>query len=301
MLRRRFLFLALAALGGLACARTDAQERAAARLTSQSRTTARVIRQYVSEPVVLPDYISSSDAQALVNAPIARNYFPRNYGSTDVGGKGTAIGSGIPQVPAEPATITTLYGGYGNYASPQSVGYGAGFGPSGLYGAGYGWGYGPYQGMAGGYASYSGIGGGPAGFPIGIRSGLYRPRYFYPYWYYPARTGFSVYNPYFYYGNSYYGGYSAPIWSGYGGFGFPNSFGAYAGFGYPYNYGVYGYPYYNYMRPTHAYMPSYAYFMYPGVGGLYVPPGYFGFPGYYGYGGYGMPLGSFGYGGAFYW
>jgi hypothetical protein len=222
MLRRRFLFLALAALGGLACARTDAQERAAARLTSQSRTTARVIRQYVSEPVVLPDYISSSDAQALVNAPIARNYFPRNYGSTDVGGKGTAIGSGIPQVPAEPATITTLYGGYGNYASPQSVGYGAGFGPSGLYGAGYGWGFGPYQGMAGGYASYSGIGGGPVGFPIGIRSGLYRPRYFYPYWYYPARTGFSVYNPYFYYGNSYYGGYSAPIWSGYGGFCFTN-------------------------------------------------------------------------------
>jgi hypothetical protein len=120
-------------------------------------------------------------------------------------------------------------------------------------------------------------------------------------WAQGPQLGYSVYNPNFFYGNSYYGGYGAPGWTGYGGFGFPNSFGAFSSFGYPYAYGVYGYPYYNYMRPTHAYLPSYAYFMYPGVGGLYVPPGYFGFPGYYGYGGYGTPLGNYGYGGAFYW
>ncbi len=111
----------------------------------------------------------------------------------------------------------------------------------------------------------------------------------------------SVYNPYFFYNNSYYGGYSSPFYTGFGGFGFPISFGAYRAFGYPYSYGVYGYPYYNYLRGSYAYMPSYAYFMYPGLGALYVPPGFYGFPGYYGYGGYGMPLGNFGYGGAFYW
>ena len=222
----------------------------------------------------------------MVNAPIARNYHlprnnsPRNYGPTDVGGRGTGIGRGISQVPDELPTIRTIYGGYDRYfgmpgGGMQGLAYSAGFAPT--------------------------LGGGPIGSPVGIRSGIYHPRYFAPYWYSPLRGGLSVYNPYFFYGNSYYGGYSSPFYTGFGGFGFPYSFGAYRAFGYPYSYGVYGYPYYNYLRGSYAYMPSYAYFMYPGLGALYVPPGFYGFPGYYGYGGYGMPLGNFGYGGAFYW
>lgn len=308
---RRRLAMALglmACLLAIASPRLVAAERKqqSAPPAASSPTTTKVIRRWQTAPVEVGRTISESEAQALVNAPISRNYVssgfysryakPRNYGATDVGGRGTATGRGISQVPDEPFTTTTLYGGYSQYFTPRGY-VGSAMGTGGLYGFGYGWGYGPYQMAVGGYG---GIGGGPIGFPYGMGAGLYRPRYFAPYWYYPARTGFSVYNPYFYYGNSFYGGYSAPAWSGYGGFGFPYS-ATFGGFGYPYSYAAYGYPYYSFMRPTQTYLPTYAYFMYPGVGGLYVPPGYFGFPGYYGYGGYGTPLGSYGYGGAFYW
>ena len=224
-----------------------------------SRPTARVVRRYRSAPVAAGRTVSESEAQALVDAPISRNYISsgfaprsaptRNYGPTDVGGRGTATGRGISQVPDEPFSTTTLYGGYSHYFSP--LGYGSLLGTGGMYG--FGWGFG------------------------------YRPM-----WYFPAGIGAS-YNPYFYYGSSYYGGLGVPPWSGYG------------GFGYPYSYAAYGYPYYSFMRPAQMYFPTYAYFMYPGVGGLYVPPGYFNYPGYFGYGGYGAPLGFYGYGGAFYW
>lgn len=301
-------FVILAAAFAFCGASLDAAERQqqARPASAASQPAARLVRRYQSAPVEVGRTVSESDAQALVNAPISRNYVPdgfykrhaepRNFGPTDVGGRGTATGRGISQVPDEPFTNTTLYGGYDSYFTPR--GYVGGMGTGGLYGFGYGWGYGPYQAVVGGYG---GIGGGPIGFPYGIGSGLYGPRYFAPYWYYPARTGFSVYNPYFYYGNSYYGGYSAPAWTGFGGFGYPYSATAFGGFAYPYAYGVYGYPYYSYLRPTQMYLPTYSYFMNPGMGGLYVPPGYYGFPGYYGYGGYGTPLGSYGYGGAFYW
>ncbi|HVX63989.1 MAG TPA: hypothetical protein VHC19_25425 [Pirellulales bacterium] len=274
-----------------AAANAAAPERAADRSAPNAASayrTARLSRQYVSQ---MPGTISSSEAQALVNAPIARNYFlpyndlPRNYGPTDVGGRGTGVGLGISQVPDELPTVRTVYGGYDRYfgvpgGALQGLAYSAGFAPT---------------------LGSPTWGGGPMGSPVGIRSGVYHPRYFAPYWYSPLRAGLSVYNPYFFYNNSYYGGYSSPFYMGFGGFGFPNSFGAYRAFGYPYSYGVYGYPYYNYLRGSYAYMPSYAYFMYPGLGALYVPPGFYGFPGYYGYGGYGMPLGNFGYGGSFYW
>ncbi|HUY87812.1 MAG TPA: hypothetical protein VMV10_03665 [Pirellulales bacterium] len=279
----------------LAAERAQASNPSAA----ASQPATRVIRRYRSTPVDSGRTVSESQAQALVNAPTSRNYVPveflsryqepRNYGPTDVGGRGTATGRGISQVPDEPFTNTTLYGGYDRYFSP--MGYGGGVGTGGLYGFGNGWGNGAF------------------GSPYGLGWGMYGSRYFPPSWYYPGRTSLSVYNPYFYYGNSYYGGYSGSAWAGFGRFGFPYSatavggFGnpyAYGGFGYPYAYGVYGYPYYGYLRPTQLNLPTYS-FMYPGAGGLYVPPGYFGFPGYYGYGGYGMPLGSYGYGGAFYW
>lgn len=273
--------LLLLGCAAIVSAEVDAQVRTAggpSSTTARSSRVSRIVRQYASQA---PSVLDASEAQMLVDAPITRHYqLPRNYGPTDVGGRGTAIGSGISQVPDEAPTIGTIYGGYDSYfgwpgGAPSALAYSAGFAPS--------------------------LGGGPVGLPIGIRSGIYHPRYFAPYWYAPLRTGYWVYNPNFFYGNSYYGGYSSPFYTGFGGFGFPYSFGAYRSFGYPYSYGVYGYPYYNYLRPSYAYTPTYAYFMYPGQGALYVPPGFYGFPGYYGYGGYGMPLGNFGYGGAFYW
>lgn len=198
--------------------------------TAKTYRTAKRARQYGSAS---HRAVSSSEAQALVDAPIARNYLPRNYGPTDVGGKGTAVGNGIPQVAAEPTTLTTFYGGYGAYAWPWRPG----------------------------------------------------PRFGYP------SYGYPFFGPQIYYGNWRYGGYGAPFYSGF------------ARFSYPYNYGAlgYGYPSYGCLRPTYAYPANAAYALYPGVGGLYVPPGYFGFPGHYGYGGYGIPPGNFGYGGAFYW
>ena len=326
------LIVCLLATAAGAAAGQEPRPRKYARTAATAQGSTKVIRRYVSEPVEIVEGLSSSEAQALVDAPISRNYLPRNFGPTDVGGKGTATGDGIPQVPSDLAIITTVYGGVGGFGGGRGgwiggagpayggvlgrgswgggwgggwggvvAGYGGYASPVGIRAAGYGWGYGPYQRSAGAYAGFSGIGGGPVGYPFGFNSGVYQPRYFAPYWYSPLRAGYGVYNPGFYYGNSYYGGYGAPGWTGYSGFGFPNSFASFGSFGYPYAYGVYGYPYYNYMRPTHAYLPSYAYFMYPGMGGLYSPPGYFGFPGYYGYAGYGMPLGNYGYGGAFYW
>ena len=248
-----------AAIGSDSLAAAE-RPQATKRPAAASQPTARIVRRYRPAPVVAGRTVSESEAQALVDAPISRNFVSsgvasrqtpnRNFGPTDVGGRGTATGRGISQVPDEPFTTTTLYGGYSHYFSPLGYGYGGLFAPGGLYG--WGWGY--------------------------------RPS-----WYFPGGIGASLYNPYFYYGSSYYGGIGAAPWGGYG------------GFGYPYSYAAYGYPYYSFMRPTQMYLPTYAYFMYPGVGGLYVPPGYFGFPGYYGYGGYGTPLGSYGYGGAFYW
>jgi hypothetical protein len=223
-------------------------------------------------------WISEYDAQALAGAPITQPAVIRNFGPVDVGGGGTRVGNGD-----QPAVDTTLYA---NYFNPSFVGYNN-------------------------YASYGGMGYG--GHPLGLTnypSGPYGPRYFYPYRYYPLRTGFSVYNPYFSHNNTYYGGYSSPFWSGFGGFGFPYHFGAFGsggagytfgGFGYPYRYGIFGYPYPLRSSLSYAYQPSPAYFMYPGMGGLYAPPGFVGFPGYYGYGGYGMPLASPSYAGALYW
>ena len=218
-----------AALGSNSLAAAERQP-AAKPPAAASQPTARIVRHYRPTPVVAGRTVSESEAQALVNAPISRNYISggfasrqapnRNYGPTDVGGRGTATGRGISQVPDEPFTTTTLYGGYSHYFSPLGYGYGGLFAPGGLYG--WGWGY--------------------------------RPS-----WYFPG------------------------------------------GIGYPYSYAAYGYPYYSFMRPAQMYFPTYAYFMYPGVGGVYVPPSYFGYPGYFGYGGYGTPLGFYGYGGAFYW
>lgn len=239
-------------------------------------------------------WISEYDAQALAGAPITRPAVIRNYSPVDLGGDGTRVGNGdqpaVDLYPgrsaatsAQPGTATAeappvdtaLYQyynpsfiGYGNYASYAGVGY------SGHpYGAAYGWtSYPPW---------------------------LYRSRYLYPYRYYPLRTGFSIYNPYFSYGNTFGGSYAAPRWSGYGGFAFPYQFGAFGssgpgsafgGFGFPYRYGIFGYPYPGLYNQSFAYMPSPAYFMYPGMGGLYNPPGFWGFPGYYGYAGYGMPV-----------
>ena len=236
-----------------------------------------------------PRWVSEYDAQALAGAPITWPAVIRNYGPVDVGGGGTRVGNGD-----EPAVDTTLYA---NYYNPSFVGYNNyGYGSRGF----------------GNYASYGGMGYG--GHPLGWTNyppWLYRSRYLYPYRYYPLRTGFSVYNPYFYYNNTYGGGYSSPFWSGgYGGFAFPYHFGAFGtggagyrfgGFGYPYRYGIFGYPYPNLFSLSYNYLPSPAYFMYPGLGGLYVPPGFVGFPGYYGYAGYGLPLSPPGYVGAFYW
>ena len=239
-------------------------------------------------------WLSEYDAQALAGAPITRPAVIRNYGSVDLGGGGTRVGNAdepaidlypqrgagtLPSAGAatagQPPVDTTLY----PYFNPSFTGYGN-------------------------YGSFAGSG--YAGHPYGAATGwtnyptwLYRPRYFYPYRYYPLRTGFSVYNPYFYYNNTYYGGYSAPAWSGYGGFSFPYHFGAFGsggpgytfgGFGYPYRYGVFGYPYPGLYNQIFNYTPSPAYFMYPGLGGLYNPPGFWGFPGFYGYAGYGMPM-----------
>lgn len=240
-------------------------------------------------------WVSEYDAQALVGAPITRPAVIRNYGPIDVGGEGTRVGNGDqPAVdlyprrsaaaPAqagattaeEPPIDTALYP---NYYNPSFSGYGN---------------YGSYAGIG-----YSGHPYGAANGPTNYPPWLYRPRYFYPYRYYPLRTGFSVYNPYFYNNNTYYGRYAAPTWSGYGGFAFPYHFGAFGsggagynfgGFGFPYRYGVFGYPYPGLYNQVFNYTPSPAYFMYPGMGGLYNPPGFWGFPGYYGYAGYGMPV-----------
>ena len=267
--------LILAGIAATVVSAVDAAEpKPPARIAAASQPAVRRDR---AAPVDGGRTLSPSEAQALVDAPISRNYVPskflsrygqprnwqpRNYGPTDVGGRGTATGRGISQVPDEPLTTTTLYGGYSSYFSPLGFGYGYGgwSGPGGLYGFGYA---APFQTVFAGYGAYAGIGG-PVGFPLGIRSSFYWPRYFAP-----------VYSPYYAYGSPYFSPY--------------------------YSYGVYGYPYYSYLRPTPGYLPSYSYFMYPGVGGLYVPPGYFGFPSYFGYGGYGIPSGYYGYGGAFYW
>ncbi|HVA46097.1 MAG TPA: hypothetical protein VNH11_06955 [Pirellulales bacterium] len=250
-------------------------------------------------------WISEYDAQVLAGAPITRPAVIRNYQPIDLGGSGTRVGNSDepavdlysrrnslarPQTGAgngnEPAVDTALY----PYYNPSFIGYGN----YGSY-AGYGYGGHPY----GVGAAY-----GPTNYP----PWLYRPRYFYPYRYYPLRTGWSVYNPYFYYNNSYYGGYSSPFWTGFGGFAFPYHFGAFGsggagytfgGFGQPYRYGIFGYPYPGLFNQTWAYQPSPAYFMYPGMGGLYSPPGFYGFPGYYGYAGYGMGLAT--PAGGFYW
>jgi hypothetical protein len=227
-------------------------------------------------------WVSEYDAQVLVGAPVTRPPAIRNYGPVDLGGAGTRVDTGD-----QPAVDTTLYG---NYFNPSFVGYNN-----------YG-----YR----SYGSYGGLGYG--GRPLGWTNyppWLYRPRYLYPYRYYPLRTGFSVYNPYFYNNNTWYGGYSSPFWTGYGGFSFPNHFGyygttggfPYAGFAYPYRYGVFGYPYPGMFNLTYNYSPSPAYFMYPGLGGLYVPPGFVGFPGYYGYGGYGLPVSPPAYSGGVFW
>lgn len=254
-------------------------------------------------------WLSDYEAQILAGAPIAQADSPRNFGAIDGAGgapdefdapsaNGIAAAERGATVIDEsagntPRVDTTLYRGYFN---PSFIGYRR-------------------------YASYGGYGYG--GFPYGWTDyppWLYRPRYFYPYRYYPLRTGFSVYNPNFYYNNTWYGGYANPFWSGYGGFGFPYHFGglgqyrgsalggsafvqpySFGGFGYPYSYGVYGYPAIGLYRSVYNYTPSYAYFLYPGLGGLYVPPGYVGFPGYYGYMGYGLSAGSVPYRGGFYW
>ncbi|HWB10054.1 MAG TPA: hypothetical protein VG826_12550 [Pirellulales bacterium] len=237
------------------------------------------------QPAAARRWISAYEAQRLAGAPVTQPAVIRNFGPVDLGGGGTRVGNGD-----EPAVDTVLYG---NYYNPSFMGYNS-----------YGY---------GNYASY---GGRPLGW-TNYPPWLYRPRYFYPYRYYPLRTGFSVYNPYFYYNNTYYGGYASPFWTGYGGFGFPYHFGAFGagganygaggagytfgGFGYPYRYGVFGYPYPGLFSLPYAYMPSPAYFMYPGLGGLYTPPGFVGQPGYAGYAGYGLPVSPPAYTGGFYW
>lgn len=290
------------------------------------------------KPVAVDRWVSDYDAQVFAGAPITQPALLRNYGALepapgdrpDLSPRRTSGSAGSPEGAAP--IDTTLYGAYYN---PSFVGYGnqAAFaGRQPTYN-----GYGNQAAFGGRYASYSGYGYG--GFPVGWTNyppWRYRPRYFYPYRYYPLRTGFSVYNPQFFYNNTWYGRYANPFWSGYGGFGFPYHFGGlgpaggglygglgsgygglggyggfgasssgmggygFGGFGYPYRYGVFGYPYPSLARSVHNYLPSFAYFMYPGMGGLYVPPGFWGFPGYYGYAGYGLPVGSLG-GGGFYW
>lgn len=238
-------------------------------------------------------WLSGYDAQILAGAPVMPPAVSRNFGAVDLGGGGTRVGNG-----AQPAIDATLDA---NHYNPSFVGYRS---------------YGNAS-----YASYGGQGYG--GFPLGWTNYppyLSRSRFMYPYRYYPMRTGFSVYNPYFYYNNTFYGRYASPFWSGFGGFGFPYHFGAFGsggagaggardvgagytfgGFGYPYRYGVFGYPYPGLFSLPYSYLPSTAYFMYPGLGGLYIPPGFVTFPGYRGYGGYGRPLMAPNYAGAFYW
>lgn len=232
-------------------------------------------------------WVSEYDAQAFAGAPVTRPAVLRNFGPVDLGGPGTRVGNGD-----QPAIDTTLYA---NYVNPAFGGYRS-------------YSYTPYAAYPS-YASYGGWGYG--GFPLGWTNYppyRYRSRFLYPYRYYPLRTGFSIYNPYFSYSNTYYGGYSSPFWTGYGGFGFPYHFGAFGaggagytfgGFGYPYRYGVFGYPYPSMFSLPYSYLPSTAYFMYPGLGGLYVPPGFVSFPGYRGYAGFGLAAPN--YAGAFYW
>ncbi|HET6879332.1 MAG TPA: hypothetical protein VFI31_04225 [Pirellulales bacterium] len=239
-------------------------------------------RAHAQERTSSPRWVNEYDAQVLVGAPITQPAVLRNYGPVDLGGGGTRVGNGD-----EPAIDTTLYA---NYYNPSFVGY---------------------RGFTGNYASYGGMGYG--GHPLGLSNSpayLYRSRYLYPYRYYPPGTGFSIYNPYFPSNNTFYGGYASPYWTGYGGFGFPYHFGAFGsggagytfgGFGQPYRYGVFGYPYPGLFSLPYSYMPSAAYFMYPGLGGLYFPPGFAGFPGYFGYSSYGLPLNSPNYAGALYW
>ncbi|HEX7447020.1 MAG TPA: hypothetical protein VF306_05720 [Pirellulales bacterium] len=154
---------------------------------------------------------------------------------------------------------------YGRYANPFWSGYGGFAFPYhfGGYGSG-GQGGAGYGGSGGPYGSGGYTGGGfGAGAFGGGGFGQYRP----------SAAGGSAFLP-------------------------PYSFG---GFGYPYRYGAFGYPVLGLYRSVYNYLPSYAYFLYPGLGGLYIPPGFVGFPGYYGYSGYGLPLGSLGYRGGFYW
>lgn len=321
--------------------------RPAARIRGEAGRAVNTRRAAVTSPTRLAQrpkpidagrWVSDYDAQVFVGAPITQPALLRNYGALEPAAGDRpdlaprqAAGGAANSPDGTPPIDTTLYGAYYN---PSFVGYGnqAAFaGRQPMYN-----GYGNQAAFGGRYASYSGYGYG--GFPVGWTNyppWLYRPRYFYPYRYYPLRTGFSVYNPQFFYNNTWYGRYANPFWSGYGGFGFPYHFGGlgpaggglygglggaygglggyggfgasfngiggygFGGFGYPYRYGVFGYPYPSLARSVHNYLPSFAYFMYPGMGGLYVPPGFWGFPGYYGYGGYGLPVGSLG--GGFYW
>jgi hypothetical protein len=330
----------------------------ASRAASQPRhAPARVAQR--PQPAAVERWVSDYDAQVFAGAPLTQPALLRNYGALEPAAgdrpdlapqQSPTAAAGSPADDDAAPIDTTLYGGYYN---PSFVGYGhqaafAGRQPS--------YGQSANQAAFGGrYASYGGFGYG--GFPVGSTNyppWLYRPRYFYPYRNYPPRTGFSVYNPQFFYNNTWYGRYANPFWSGYGGFAFPYHFGGlgpaaasnggyrgfgsgyggpggygayrgpgglggpggyggfgasyggraggygFGGFGFPYRYGVFGYPYPSLARSVHSYLPSFAYFMYPGMGGLYVPPGFWGFPGYYGYAGYGLPVGSLG-GGGFYW
>lgn len=165
---------------------------------------------------------------------------------------------------------------YGRYANPfwsGSGGFGfpyhfGGYGSGGYGGAGYGGPGGPYGsgGYTGGGFGMGRLGGGGFGGFGGFGSSDLRQ-------YRPSAAGGSAFVP-------------------------PYSFG---GFGYPYRYGVFGYPVLGLYRSVYNYLPTYAYFLYPGLGGLYVPPGFVGFPGYYGYGGYALSRGSVPYRGGFYW
>lgn len=225
----------------------------------------------------------------------------------------------------QPRVDTTLYRGYYN---PSFVGYRsyASYGGYGYGGMPYGWtDYPPwlyrpryfypyrYYPLRTGFSVYN---------PYFYYNNTYYGRYANPYW--SGYGGFAF--PYHFggfgtggYGGAGYGGPGGPYGIGGltgGGFGSsdlrqyrpsaaggsafvpPYSFG---GFGYPYRYGVFGYPVLGLYRSVYNYLPTYAYFMYPGMGGLYIPPGFVGFPGYYGYMGYGLSPGSVPYRGGFYW
>lgn len=245
------------------------------------------------------------------------------------------VGSSAEGPAGQPRVDTTLYRGYYN---PSFVGYRsyASYGGFGYGGVPYGWtDYPPwlyrpryfypyrYYPLRTGFSVYN---------PYFYYNNTYYGRYANPFW--SGYGGFAF--PYHFgsfgtggFGSAGYGGAGGPYGSGGytgGGFGIeglsgggfgssdlrqyrpsaaggsafvpPYSFG---GFGYPYRYGVFGYPVLGLYRSVYNYLPTYAYFMYPGLGGLYVPPGFVGFPGYYGYMGYGLSPGSVPYRGGFYW